>query len=364
MPKTYRAIGLMSGTSIDGIDVALIETDGIEVVKPISSQTYPYDEDFKTQLQSCFHNQLGTADPKVAAVETALTLLHAKAIKDFLAQRNVAPQTIDLIGFHGQTIWHDPARGETIQIGDGALLAAETGIDVVNDFRTADVKAGGQGAPLLPLYHRALACALPKPVAIVNIGGIANLTWIGGNGDDEIAAFDTGPGNALINDWMMRNAGEPFDKDGQHAAQGRVDQNRLMDFLVNTYFMKKGPKSLDRDTFMRFMPTGLSPEDGAATLTMMTVQSIAHGIREAGKLVSRVYLCGGGAHNLTIRKWLSQATGAQVDTVGSLGWNADGLEAEGFAYLAVRSLLGLPISLPRTTGVPRPMTGGTLHKRP
>jgi len=362
MPKTYRALGLMSGTSIDGIDVALIETDGEALAQSIACATFPYDDDFRVQMQACFRNRLGTQDPEVAKTEKDLTIQHAQAVQAFMIKQELEPKDIDLIGFHGQTIWHNPAEKQTIQLGDGALLAEETGIDVVNDFRTADVKAGGQGAPLLPLYHRALASKLPKPVAVVNIGGVANLTWIGGESYDDLMAFDTGPGNALINDWVLQHTGEAFDKDGALAAVGKVNENLLMDFLVHTHFLKKGPKSLDRDEFLRFMPTGLSLEDGAATLTMMTVQAIAHGLREAGKPVPTVYLCGGGAHNLTICKWLEQATGAQVKSVRELGWNGDALEAEGFAYLAVRSVLGLPLSVPGTTGVPAPITGGILHR--
>lgn len=362
MGKIYRALGLMSGTSIDGIDVAFLETDGGASVRSLDGATYPYEEEFRARMQGCFRNRQGTQDPNVAAIERTATLLHAQAVKAFLQTQNLSPDHVDLIGFHGQTIWHDPAARETIQLGDGALLAAETGIDVVNDFRTADVKAGGQGAPLLPLYHRALAASLPKPVAIVNIGGISNVTWIGGQGDDEILAFDTGPGNALLNDWVLRHTGQAFDEDGRLAAAGKVDAEHVADFLAHPYFHHKGPKSLDRDQFSVFVPQGLSPEDGAATLTMMTVQAIAHGLRQTGKLLHALYLCGGGARNATMRLWLAQATGAKVGIVEDLGWNGETLEAEGFAYLAVRSVLGLPLSLPGTTGVAQPQQGGVFHQ--
>lgn len=363
MPQTYQALGLMSGTSIDGIDAAIIETDGLAYARSLGAFHLPYETSFQKRIQACFFNRKGNADPEVAQVEKEMTLLHAQAVKQLLAQEGLKPKEIDLIGLHGQTIWHDPKAHETIQIGDGVLLAAETGIDVVNDFRTADIKAGGQGAPLLPLYHRALAADLPKPVAVVNIGGIANLTWIGGEGDDEILAFDTGPGNALLNDWMVRFFGKPFDENGETAAKGKIDEPHVLAFLDHPYFRKKGPKSLDRNTFVSFMPHSLSPEDGAATLAMMTVQSIAHGLRETGSNAQNIYLCGGGAHNATLRKWLEQATGSHVGTVEDLSWNGDTLEAEGFAYLAVRSFLDLPLTLPSTTGVPWPMTGGRLNRR-
>lgn len=364
MSQTYRAIGLMSGTSMDGVDVAYIETDGEGFVASLGSGDYPYDEAFRGQIQACFGRPETISRPAVCEAEKALTLRHTQAVKAFMASQNLSGSDVDLIGFHGQTLWHNPVARETIQIGDGDLLARETGIDVINDFRTADVKAGGQGAPLLPLYHRALAFAadLPLPVAIQNIGGVSNVTWIGGKDDDEILAFDSGPGNALLNDWVYRYTGQAYDKDGILAAGGRIDKERLATFLDDPYFKIKGPKSLDRDHFQKYMPEGLSLEDGAATLTMMTVQSIAHGLRETGEMAQRIYLCGGGARNPTIRKWLAQATGASIGTVEDLSWNSDALEAEGFAYLAVRSLLNLPLSLPGTTGVPWPMTGGRLHR--
>ncbi len=362
MTQIYRAIGLMSGTSLDGIDAALIETDGLAEVNPLAFIALPYEKAFQQRLRACFHNRKGTADPTVAETEKAMTLLHAKAVRALLEKKNLKAADIDLIGFHGQTIWHNPAARETIQIGNGALLAEQTGIDVINDFRKADVEAGGQGAPLIPLYHRALAKDLAKPVAIQNIGGVGNVTWIGGESDEEILAFDTGPGNAMLNDWVQRYTGESFDKDGRLAAKGKVDKKHLENFMADPYFAKKGPKSLDRDHFKKYMPEGLSLEDGAATLTMMTVQSIAHGLRQAGEKAQTIYLCGGGAHNATMRDWLGHATGAVIGTVQELGWNIDALEAQGFAYLAVRSLLGLPLSLPGTTGVPWPMTGGRLHK--
>lgn len=364
MSQLYRAIGLMSGTSTDGIDLALIETDGREEVSSLGFSFTPYDEKLKKEIQSCFGKPASKDGPRLGEIEKTLTLLHAQAIGLFLDRQGLSRDDIDLVGFHGQTIWHDPAARETIQIGDGALLAATTGIDVINDFRTADVKAGGQGAPLLPLYHRALAMAakLPLPVAIQNIGGVSNVTWIGGSGDDQILAFDTGPGNAMLNDWVQRHTDEAFDKDGVLAAKGKVDKERLEVFLDDPYFKKHGPKSLDRDHFKKYMPEGLSLEDGAATLTMMSVQSIAHGLRQVDEATRQIYLCGGGAHNPTMRLWLAQATGAHVGTVEDLGWKIDALEAEGFAYLAVRSLLNLPLSLPGTTGAPWPMTGGRLYK--
>ncbi len=373
--KIYHSIGLMSGTSLDGVDVALIETDGVGEVKSIANATYPYDEAFRQQMKACFGNRLGLLDEVVVEAERSTTDYHIRAVKSFLSAHQIAKETIDIIGFHGQTIWHNPAMRETIQIGDGPRLAAETGIDVVYDMRKADVLAGGQGAPLLPLYHRALASKLEKPVAILNIGGISNVTWINGEGDDEILAFDCGPGNALINDWVLRHTGQAFDEDGKLALQGKVDEAHIAAFLEDPYFkLGAKPKSLDRDNFMKYMPNHLSPADGAATLTAMTVQAIALGLQQIQEIrhprvgggpifLKQIYLCGGGMHNKTMRLWLAEATGAKVGTVEELGWNGDALEAEGWAYLAVRSLLGLPLTLPGTTGCPHPMPGGKLAKK-
>src|SRR5580698_2499937 len=202
-PKLYKVIGLMSGTSMDGVDAALVETDGDAHVRSLSTLITPYSAEFRARLRKHLGNKAGAGDPEVAAFERELTELHAEIVAKFIQQVNGLATEIDLIGFHGQTIWHQPKARATIQIGDGALLAKMTKIPVVSDFRSADVKAGGNGAPLVPLYHRALAASLPKPVAILNIGGVSNVTWVGGEGDDDILAFDTGPGSALIDDWML-----------------------------------------------------------------------------------------------------------------------------------------------------------------
>jgi len=362
MTSFYRALGLMSGTSLDGVDVALIETDGRGRACPAGFLFSPYTEAFRTRLRACLGNRQGTADPAVREAEAELTRLHAEAVAAFLRQEGLEASSIALIGFHGQTLWHNPAERETIQIGDGALLAALTGIDVVNDFRTADVKAGGQGAPLVPLYHRALAASLKKPVAIINIGGVSNITWIGGEGDEAILAFDLGTGNALINDWMARHTGGRCDEGGKVAARGRVDKAHVAAFLAHPFFAQKPPKSLDRDAFARFVPDGLGVEDGAATLTMMTVAAMAKGLEAVPAPPQEIYVAGGGRHNATMMRWLADETGLPVRFVDELGWNGDAIEAEAFAYLAVRSLLGLPLSVPNTTRVPRPTTGGVLHK--
>jgi anhydro-N-acetylmuramic acid kinase len=239
-------------------------------------------------------------------------------------------------------------------------LANLLGLDVVADFRSADVAAGGEGAPLAPLFHAALASALPKPIAVLNIGGVANVTWIGG--PDEILAFDTGPGNALIDDWVYRHTGAAADHDGALARAGTVSAADVEDFLANSYFDRLPPKSLDRDDFRGALPTGLSLEDGAATLTEMTAAAVAVATRHFPAPVGQWLVTGGGRHNPALMEALQRRLRVPVQPVEAVGWDGDALEAQAFAYLAVRSALGLPLSLPSTTGIPHPTCGGRLFK--
>lgn len=371
--KTYLAIGLMSGTSIDAVDVALIETDGYDYVKPLAFSCMPYEDYQREQIRACF----GRRDRQghdVLAVEKMLSLKHAEAVNDLLQKMGRSPDDIDVIGFHGQTIFHAPDEHITIQIGDGTLLAQETAIEVVNNLRAADVKQGGQGAPLAPVYHKARihSTDLFTPVAILNIGGVANITWIG-SGEEDIVAFDTGPGNALMDDWARLCTGQRFDEDGRLAASGIIQQSLLDQWLAYPYFTKKPPKSLDRNEWdiAEFGPgtqylSELSPQDGAATLQAFTIESILASLAHLPEPPKAWYVCGGGRHNLEMTKRLGyrikEETNAGLYTVDELGWNGDATEAECFAYLAVRSLLKLPISYPMTTGCPNPISGGVLHK--
>jgi anhydro-N-acetylmuramic acid kinase len=356
--QVYHALGLMSGTSLDGIDVAAIATDGRRRVIPGPAQTVPYPEAFRDRLRSV----LGGVGPRadIEAVEAELTRLHAAAIAEFRARHpDVA---IELVGFHGHTILHRPAERRTWQIGDGALLARLAGIDVVADFRSADVAAGGEGAPLAPLYHAALA-GLAKPVAVLNLGGVGNVTWIGpgtNNNTDQILAFDTGPGNALIDDWVRSHTGQTADFDGALARAGQASAEHVARFLTLSYFDRPPPKSLDRDDFQAAIPDGLSLADGAATLTEMTAAAVAAATRYFPSPPREWLVCGGGRHNPAIIAALGRHLGATVRPVEAVGWNGDALEAQAFAYLAVRSLAGLPLSLPSTTGVPQPVRGGRL----
>ena len=355
--RALTALGLMSGTSLDGIDVAWLRTDGEVLIEPGPWATYPYPDDLREALRGV----LGGAGP-VAAVERALTFAHAEGVKRFLLERSLAAAAVDLVGFHGHTILHRPSEGRTWQIGDGALLARETGIPVVNDFRSADVAAGGEGAPLVPLFHAALARSLERPLAVLNLGGVANVTWIGADG--AVVAFDTGPGNAPIDDWMRRHAGQAMDEGGRLARGGRADAAMLARLLAHPFFGQPPPKSLDRDEFGWRLVEALGPADGAATLTAFTAAAVARAARHFPAPVRRWLVTGGGRHNPALMAALAEALGMAAQPVEAVGWQGDALEAQAFAYLAVRSRRGLPLSLPSTTGVRRPLSGGRYHPAP
>lgn len=344
----------MSGTSLDGIDAALIETDGENEIRRVAFDTRPYDEATRAKVRRVLGQKAGQS-LEVRETEEILTRLHADVVNDMMARHG----KVDLIGFHGQTIRHAPDKGETCQIGDGVLLASMTGVEVVNDFRTADVKAGGQGAPLVPVYHQALAAALQKPVVFLNIGGVANVTYVGRNG--ELLAFDTGPGNALIDDWMLKKTGRPYDANGKTAAAGHADDLVLKRFLAHEFFKVPSPKSLDRDAFANINVDHLSVEDGAATLSLCTVHAIAEAVKLFPSAAREWIVCGGGRQNGFIMTKLKEFLNAEVSSIDKLGLNGDAIEAEAFAYLAVRSVKGLPLSFPTTTGVSEPMTGGRRH---
>jgi anhydro-N-acetylmuramic acid kinase len=380
MTSTLRALGLMSGTSMDGIDVALIDTDGEDRVVRGPSATFAYAPDFRRRLAEAIDDARGLTDRTarpgcLAAAERELTVRHAAAVEHFLADQGLSASAIDVIGFHGQTVLHvagtrsclssrtaravTAAPTVTVQIGDGAELARRTGIDVVWDLRAADAAAGGQGAPLVPVYHRAMAARLPeRPVAVVNIGGVANVTWIGRDGT--LIAFDTGPGNALIDDWMLRHTGRAVDADGATAAGGRVDEAALTALLMSPYFGRLPPKSLDRNAFAIDPVLGLSLADGAATLTAFTAAGIARGRAHFPQQPQLWIICGGGRRNRTLMAMLAAGVESAVVPAEAVGFDGDAVEAEAWAYLAVRSLKGLPITFPGTTGVAAPMTGGVL----
>ncbi len=357
--EIYRVIGLMSGTSLDGVDVALLQTDGEARIVREAFLTVPYDAELREEIRACFGTPPDKLDEKARAAERLLTEAHAQAINRLLKERSVQPQDIDMIGFHGQTISHAPDKGYTCQLGDGALLAELTGIPVVCDFRTADVKAGGQGAPLAPVYHQALAAAEEKPLVFLNIGGVANVTYVGEN--DELVAFDTGPGNALLDDWMLKKTGQAYDTDGKSARSGKADAVVLQKLLAHPFFAMRPPKSLDRGDFASKDWEHLNLEDGAATLADFTVESIAQAARHFPAPPKQWILTGGGRHNDFFVEKLKQKIGAAVRHIDDIGIDGDATEAEAFGYLAVRSMRGLPLSFPLTTGVPQPLTGGKLY---
>ncbi|MEL0088923.1 MAG: anhydro-N-acetylmuramic acid kinase [Rhodospirillales bacterium] len=352
--KTFRSIGLMSGTSMDGIDVALIETNGHQHTVPIQSSFMPYSSEFRSRLRKAINGQI---DPKT--IEDELTELHAEAVKLLLQSSGSPSTTIDIVGFHGHTVKHRPAEKLTWQIGDGELLARRLGIKVAYDFRSADVMSGGEGAPLAPIYHSALAAKVTsRPLAIVNIGGVSNITWIGNDG--AIIACDVGPGNGPIDDWVLSNTGHDFDKNGQIARNGLVDENRVIKVMSSSFFTRPPPKSLDRLDFTQSLALGQTLEDGAATLTEITARSIISVTKVLPSPPKLWLITGGGRKNAYLMERLQALADATVDTIESIGINGDDLEAQAFAYLAVRTELGLPISFPKTTGAPVPMPGGQI----
>lgn len=357
------AIGLMSGTSLDGVDAALIETDGDMIVRPLAFRTEPWSDTARAQLQAATRLALTMerpreAEPEIVAATTLVDRAHIMAVRKLIQEAGVVAGDIELIGYHGQTVAHRPERGWTWQIGDGAALARALSIPVVNDFRRADVEAGGQGAPLIPSYHRALAAGLPRPVAFLNIGGVANMTWVAEDGT--LTAFDSGPGNGLIDAWMEAHGKGRFDPDGATAATGTVDEGRVRQLLADPYFGRPAPKSLDRHAFTLEAMDGLSLADGAATLTAFTVLSVVVGLKQQGR-PKRLIVAGGGRRNRTLMRLLAEVAGCPVEPIEAIGCDGDATEAEGFAYLAVRAVNRLPFSFPGTTGVPAPMHGGMLH---
>lgn len=367
----YRVIGLMSGTSLDGVDAALIETDGGMWITPVAGSEQPYSKAERASLQAAVDAALkwrfsGEEPPEFADAERALTGAHVRAVKSVIAASGLTPDQIDLVGFHGQTVLHrapTPERpGATRQIGDGAALAEAIGIDVVHDMRSADVAAGGQGAPLATLYHDALfkRDRLDGPIAVLNLGGVANVSWLGAG---EPLAFDTGPANGLLDTWCEQTIGETCDRNGALAARGTVNPAALTKLMDHPYFALEPPKSLDRWDFSLDPVRGLSPEDGAATLTAFTAQTVSDAILRMGR-PERILATGGGRKNPVMMAAIAEKLDRPAEPVEAVNWNGDLMEAQAFAWLAVRSVKGLPLSLPSTTGVPEPMTGGRLAKRP
>ncbi|MEO1531880.1 MAG: anhydro-N-acetylmuramic acid kinase [Pseudomonadota bacterium] len=382
------AMGLMSGTSLDGVDAALIETDGERVTAFGETSFLPYTPADIEHLAPVMaepqrHRDAEPGSPESARLALAardVVRLHARAAADLLARaadagRPAATLRDVLIGFHGQTLLHLPEHRFTWQLGDGAILAAALARPVVWDFRSADIAAGGQGAPLAPFYHHALARRVSPdgaPVAFLNIGGVANVTWVDPRMPDPaspgaLAAFDTGPGNALVNDWMQARTGLPVDRDGLVAAKGLADAksagtapfetNFVADFLA-----RPGPKSLDRNAF-NTLPArlaGWSTEAGAAALTLFTARCVAAAQAHLPSPPARWLVCGGGRHNPVMMAALAEQLAAPVEAIEAVGLDGDMLEAQAFAFLAMRCVRGLASSSPEVTGVPAPVVGGRM----
>jgi anhydro-N-acetylmuramic acid kinase len=371
MDGMKTAIGLMSGTSMDGIDVALVRTDGQGRVERGPFLGIPYDPAFREALKLALEQAKAIGDRAdrpgdLAAIERQLTLRHAEAVRLFREKNGLAVADVDVIGFHGQTVLHRPDEGLTVQIGDGELLARETRIPVVYDMRANDMAHGGQGAPLVPAYHAALAEGLDaqgRPVCFVNIGGISNLTFIGRDGS--LLAYDSGPGNTLIDQWVEAHAGIPFDQGGMIASEGSVLSGLAEHYLSNPFFTAATRRSLDRNDFLP--PQGGDAElaDGARTLAYVAAAAILKSASHLPERPALYVVCGGGRLNPVLMKDLAALAaeqGSRVIPAEEAGFDGDAMEAEAWAYLAVRSLADLPLTFPGTTGVSAPMTGGVLAK--
>ncbi|MGI8526686.1 MAG: anhydro-N-acetylmuramic acid kinase [Pseudolabrys sp.] len=360
-----RTIGLMSGTSFDGVDVALVETDGerIDALGPVGYR--PYSDDERALLRQALADGASLSDrtsrPGVLReAEAFVTSIHAETVEKFIADEKVGH--VDIVGFHGQTVLHKPQAKLTVQIGDGLALAKRLRLPVAYDFRQADVESGGQGAPVVPIFHQAIArdLARPHPIAVLNIGGVANVTFV--DGGDPVAC-DTGPGNALIDDFMRARTGAPYDDRGDVAATGTPDHTFIQAVLDNAFFDLTPPKSLDRNAFA-FSNIGLpdfSIADGAATLSALTVEAVARIVPHLPAAPKAWIVAGGGARNRTLMKMLAaRLAPASVETADDAGWSADALEAQAFAFLAARVMTKKPITFPKTTGIAGPMTGGVV----
>lgn len=362
-----KALGLMSGTSFDGVDIALIETDGLRVTALGPTGYRPYSDDKRAILRQALAEAVALTgrDQRpgiLREAEALVTRLHAETVEAFLETERVDRSIVDIVGFHGQTVLHRPQARLTVQIGDGAALAQRLKLPVAYDFRAADVAAGGQGAPLVPIFHQALANSAgfsrPHPIGVLNIGGVANVTWV--DGGDPVAC-DTGPGNALIDDFMRARTGAAYDNHGDAAAGGTPDHAFIDRVLTDTFFSLKPPKSLDRYSFAleRIGLPDCSVPDGAATLAALTVEAIGRVIAQLPSPPKSWIVAGGGARNRTLMAMLAKRlVPATVETADQVGWSADALEAQAFAFLAARTLNGLPITFPTTTGAPAPLAGG------
>lgn len=371
MPGSY-ALGLMSGTSMDGIDIAALRTDGSVLVERGPSEMIAFDPAFRRRLEAALPVAVSARSSTdrpgdLAELEREITIRHAVAVRQFLSGVPSAWQNPDLIGFHGQTVLHRPQKGFSVQLGDGNMLAGETGLPVVFDMRANDLRNGGQGAPLAPAYHVALAAGLHAtgqheyPMVFVNIGGISNITFVPEKGDP--IAFDSGPGNALIDQWVSSRAGIPFDSEGAIASEGGVSAPVLQKYLDRPFFSQAAPKSLDRNDFGLEEADGLELSDGARTLARVSADAILKASELMPERPNLWVICGGGRKNACIMADLRSGAHrlkGKVVAAEEAGLNGDTIEAEAWAYLAVRARQGLPLTWPTTTGCHQPVSGGVL----
>src|SRR5262249_41037581 len=368
--QALTAIGLMSGTSLDGVDVALVETDGEGIARLGPSGYRAYSEDERVLIRRAIVEAADLRDRSarpgcLSEAEALITAAHGEAAQAFLSRNGLRAGAIAVIGFHGQTVLHAPERLLTVQLGAGRVLAARLRIPVGYDLRAADVAAGGQGAPLAAVFHRALVRSLgrPLPLGVINLGGIASLTYVSQN---DLVAFDTGPGTGLIDDVVRQRTSALCDRDGRLAAAGRLSEDALTRLMANAYFTRRPPKSLDRSAFDISLKrvgglAGISIEDAAATLTAFTAKTVARGAFILPRPPLSFIVAGGGARNPTLVRMIAdELAPAPVETADAVGWSAAALEAQALAYLAVRSLRGLPLTFPDTTGVAKSMNGGVL----
>ena len=363
MSQASLAIGVISGTSMDGIDVASIRSDGLALVEPGEGATFPYPEALVARLREVITHPERAMTP-LEDLERDVTDAHVGAVKAFLERFRIDPAGVALVGLHGQTVLHRPRERFTRQLCDGGRAAALLGMNVVCDFRSADVAAGGEGAPLVPLYHAAIAAGLERPLMILNWGGVGNVTYLGPDG--EIIAFDTGPANALLDDFVLRRLGQKHDEGGALAASGTARLDLVDGFLGDPYFARPAPKSLDRNHFhgVASAVESLNDADGAATLAAFTIEATAAALRQVPAPPRRWLVCGGGRRNLALMRALRARLGVAVEPIEAIGFDGDVIEAQCFAYLALRSRMGAPLSLPTTTGVHAPLTGGAYWPAP
>ncbi len=375
--KLYTSIGLMSGTSMDGVDISIIQSDGQYQFYNILDVYFEYDVELKAELIRLRNLVLGENDlykhsKELGNLERKITVFHAEKVNQILIKYK---HEIDLIGFHGQTIFHEPQKKITKQLGDGKLLSQLLKKNVVYDFRKKDIENDGQGAPLTPIFHYLISNIVNEkfktgfPIGFINIGGITNLTKIisiSNNFEDNITAYDIGPGNCLIDDWVRKNSNKKFDENGNISKAGKIDQlitNQIIDnFNIDSY-----TKSLDVKDFDNSFARGLSLENGCSTITNFTGYLIARGIENTAANNKIKYLiCGGGRKNNalinSIKDNLKNKNDYILDNIDKYGFNGDYIESQAFGYLAIRSFLNLPISFPGTTGCKEPTVGGKLVK--